>query len=193
MKTTQNLPARLKELRKKNKYSQEYVAEQLNISRQAISHWENGKSYPDIDNLVLLADVFHISVDELLNEKIECEPEVEVPCEVEVPEEADVPHEEEMTEEKDIPDEVEVVDKGEESSAITEKLVLCTILLISSNLPIVSIPIALVILTWSVYKKRHYKLVYFLCVLCIVMGVHEMIAVYTHFNGLYGNLFIVPR
>jgi len=69
MKNTQNLPVRLKELRKTNHYSQEYVAEHLNISRQAISHWENGKSFPDIDNLVVLAELYNISVDELLNDE----------------------------------------------------------------------------------------------------------------------------
>lgn len=67
MKSTQNLPSKLKELRKKNQYSQDYVAEQLNISRQAISRWENGKSYPDIDNLILLAQLYNVSVDDLLD------------------------------------------------------------------------------------------------------------------------------
>lgn len=67
MTSIQNLPSRLKELRKKNHYSQEYVAEQLNISRQAISQWENGKAAPDLENLIWLAQLYHISVDELLD------------------------------------------------------------------------------------------------------------------------------
>lgn len=46
--------------------SQNTVAEKLNISRQAISQWENGKSYPDIDNLSRLSAIYHISVDELI-------------------------------------------------------------------------------------------------------------------------------
>ncbi|MGO3360422.1 MAG: helix-turn-helix domain-containing protein [Leuconostoc mesenteroides] len=46
--------------------SQNSVAEKLNISRQAISQWENGKSYPDIDNLSRLSVIYHISVDELI-------------------------------------------------------------------------------------------------------------------------------
>lgn len=48
--------------------SQNTVAEKLNISRQAISQWENGKSYPDIDNLSQLSEIYHISVDELICE-----------------------------------------------------------------------------------------------------------------------------
>jgi len=53
----------LKKLRKE-------LAEKLNISRQAISKWESGKAYPDIDNLILLRDIFNVSLDELMiNEK----------------------------------------------------------------------------------------------------------------------------
>ena len=57
---------KLKELRKENKLSQEQLAEKLNISRQAISKWESGKAYPDIDNLILLAKILEVSLDELL-------------------------------------------------------------------------------------------------------------------------------
>ena len=46
---TLNLPLRLKELRNKHNYSQEQLAEILNVSRQAVSRWENGKAVPDID------------------------------------------------------------------------------------------------------------------------------------------------
>lgn len=45
----------LKRYRKKNNFTQEFVAEQLNISRQAISSWENNLSCPDIENLILLS------------------------------------------------------------------------------------------------------------------------------------------
>lgn len=47
--------------------SQSNVAEKLNISRQAISQWENGKSYPDIDNLNRLSEIYHISLDDLIS------------------------------------------------------------------------------------------------------------------------------
>lgn len=58
---------KLVELRKKNNYSQEQVATKLNISRQAISKWERGEASPDLDNLVLLAKLYNVSVDEILN------------------------------------------------------------------------------------------------------------------------------
>ncbi|MBE6053892.1 MAG: helix-turn-helix transcriptional regulator [Clostridium sartagoforme] len=64
----------LRKLRKENNLSQEKLAEKLNISRQAISKWESGKAYPDIDNLILLRDIFNVSLDELVvNERIDKE------------------------------------------------------------------------------------------------------------------------
>lgn len=58
---------RLYELRKKNGYSQEELAEKLGISRQAVSKWERAEASPDTDNLVELAKLYGISLDELLN------------------------------------------------------------------------------------------------------------------------------
>lgn len=61
------LKDKLLELRKKNKLSQEKLAEKLNVSRQAISKWEQGINYPDIANLKVLCEIYHISMDELLD------------------------------------------------------------------------------------------------------------------------------
>jgi len=57
---------RLVELRKQNKLSQESLAEKLGLSRQAISKWERGESSPDTDNLIALAELYGMSLDELL-------------------------------------------------------------------------------------------------------------------------------
>ena len=54
---------RIKELRKKCNYSQEYVAEQLGISRQAVSKWEKNISAPDTANLINLAELLDSSVE----------------------------------------------------------------------------------------------------------------------------------
>lgn len=58
---------RLVELRKAYGYSQEALSERLGVSRQAISKWERGESSPDTDNLIALAEVYEISIDDLLN------------------------------------------------------------------------------------------------------------------------------
>lgn len=64
------LADRLVELRKENKLSQEALAEKLGLSRQAISKWERAEASPDTDNLIALASLYGISLDELLgNEK----------------------------------------------------------------------------------------------------------------------------
>ena len=57
---------RLIKLRKKNGYSQEEVADKLGLSRQAVSKWERAEASPDTDNLICLAKLYGISLDELL-------------------------------------------------------------------------------------------------------------------------------
>ncbi len=54
---------RINELRKKHNYSQEYVAEQLDVSRQAVSKWEQNQTSPDTNNLIALAGLFGVSVE----------------------------------------------------------------------------------------------------------------------------------
>ena len=62
----------LKRRRKEHRLTQEEVASKLGISRQSISKWENGNSYPDIDNLILLSELYGVSVDNLLRAKVRC-------------------------------------------------------------------------------------------------------------------------
>ena len=58
---------RLQKLRKEKGYSQEQLAEALGISRQAVSKWERAESSPDTDNLICLAKLYGVSLDELLS------------------------------------------------------------------------------------------------------------------------------
>ena len=58
----------LKQHREECKMTQEFVAEAIGVSRQAVSKWENGVSDPSTSNLLELAKLFHISAEELLNE-----------------------------------------------------------------------------------------------------------------------------
>lgn len=57
---------RLVKLRKENNLSQEALANKLGISRQAVSKWERAEASPDTDNLILLADLYGVSLDDLL-------------------------------------------------------------------------------------------------------------------------------
>ena len=53
------------------KLSQEELADRVYVTRQTISNWENDKSYPDVNSLVLLSEIFHISLDELIKGDVE--------------------------------------------------------------------------------------------------------------------------
>ncbi len=64
-----NVGNKITNLRKENNLTQEDLAEILNVSRQTISNWENGKSYPDIATLILISDQFKISLDDLLKDQ----------------------------------------------------------------------------------------------------------------------------
>ena len=63
------LSEKIIQLRKVNSWSQEDLAEKLDISRQAISRWENGTALPDSNNLLQLSKLFNVTADYLLNEQ----------------------------------------------------------------------------------------------------------------------------
>lgn len=66
MKLSENL----KNIRKENNLSQEQLAEKLGVSRQAVSKWESGQSYPEMDKVLLICKLFNYNMDELMNENI---------------------------------------------------------------------------------------------------------------------------
>ena len=57
---------KLKEKREKNELSQKDVADRLHVARQSVSRWETDQSYPDLENLMALGQLYHVSIDELL-------------------------------------------------------------------------------------------------------------------------------
>ena len=65
------LGTQIKKYRQELQISQEELADRVYVSRQTISNWENDKSYPDIHSLMLLSEIFHISLDELIKGDIE--------------------------------------------------------------------------------------------------------------------------
>lgn len=58
------------ELRNQQKMSQGDLAEKLNVSRQSISKWETDASVPELDKLIMLSDLFHITIDELVRDEL---------------------------------------------------------------------------------------------------------------------------
>lgn len=57
----------LKLIRKQKRYTQQKVAMDLNISREALSYYENGKRNPDVQMLRILSEYFNVSIDFLVN------------------------------------------------------------------------------------------------------------------------------
>jgi len=59
---------KLRNLRKEKGLSQEEFAEMLNVSRQAISKWESGQSYPETDKLITISEIFGVTLDSLIKD-----------------------------------------------------------------------------------------------------------------------------
>ena len=70
------LGKQIKKYRQEAQLSQEELADRVYVSRQTISNWENDKSYPDVNSLVLLSEIFQISLDILIKGDIEVMKEV---------------------------------------------------------------------------------------------------------------------
>ncbi|HQC35915.1 MAG TPA: helix-turn-helix transcriptional regulator, partial [Bacillota bacterium] len=62
------------ELRKKNGWSQEELAEKLGVSRQSISKWEGAQSLPDMNRIIKMSELFGVSTDILLRDELVLEP-----------------------------------------------------------------------------------------------------------------------
>ena len=68
-----NISHQIKLCRENKGCSQEYLAEKLYVSRQTISNWENERSYPDVHNLIMMCELFNVSLDDLVQGEIHME------------------------------------------------------------------------------------------------------------------------
>ena len=66
-----DIGTKIKEARLSAQLTQEQAAEQLGVSRQTISNWENNKTYPDIISVIKMSDLYEVSLDRLLKDKEE--------------------------------------------------------------------------------------------------------------------------
>lgn len=57
----------LKRLRKINQFTQEVVAEKINVSRQSVAKWESGETLPDLESCMNLARLYNVKLDDLIN------------------------------------------------------------------------------------------------------------------------------
>ncbi len=149
------LGERLKESRVSKGYSQGNVADHLHISRQSISKWENGNSYPDLDNLVKLSTYYEVSIDELLKENQELKKK--------------------LKENKGkIEENVQKLAFIRGSSEKDEGLLLLIIAFIGSLIPPIGLIIAPIIIKKNKKTNTLYKFVYLACVCCMLVNVYAL-------------------
>lgn len=67
-----SLQDKLKLLRKQNGYSQEELADKMGIARQTISKWENGQAVPELSGLILLSELYGVTIDRMVKENDDC-------------------------------------------------------------------------------------------------------------------------
>lgn len=67
MELTDSFSHRLKKLRLFHNLTQNEVASKVLVSRQAVSNWENDKNLPDLGSIILLCNLYEVSIDDLLN------------------------------------------------------------------------------------------------------------------------------
>ena len=65
-----NFSDNIKKIRKENNLSQEQLAEELGVSRQAISKWESGTAYPEMDKIITICKKYNVNIDDLLHKDI---------------------------------------------------------------------------------------------------------------------------
>ncbi|MCA9765296.1 MAG: helix-turn-helix domain-containing protein [Carnobacterium sp.] len=154
-----DLGKRLKKSRMNMGFSQGNVADHLAISRQSISKWENGNSYPDLDNLVKLSEYYDVSIDELLKGNQELKNKTNI-------KESEI--------ENNSQSDVTIKDEG-------------LILLVLTFLSFLTAPLGLVISPILINRNKKtnttYKLIYLACVCCIAFN---LFIVYGFLGDIFG-------
>jgi len=166
MNTKHNLHINIKHFRLQKGLSQTQIAEKIGVSRQAISNWESGKTYPDLDNIVLLCKVYEITTDELLGSDAQTSKESTTTtsnqCSV-------------------FQKEVNVL--GNSPQIILELLCLSVILILASQFAFLGLLVPIATAIWLKKTNRKYKIIYFLCVVCFLICLQNTYAIFEHLYG----------
>ena len=149
MNTRDTLHTTLKYYRMQKGLSQAEVGDIIGVSRQAISNWESQRSYPDLDNIVLLSNLYGITIDELLGkEKTNDSSTVREP-----PKESFI--------------------LGMPSHIMLEMLCLAVILVLTCQFPIIGMFAPVLLAIYLKKTERNYKIIYVLCAICFVIGMYN--------------------
>lgn len=152
---------KLKEERERQGLSQKEVADRLHIARQAVSRWETDQSYPDLENLMALGRLYHVSIDELLGmEKEEISESVQ-----------------KKTEEEEKSVKRTELDRKEQGIVFAVALASCVFPLLGVFVPGV--------LLWKCRKRKIGVLLKILLVLCVILSVYNCFITLNSWCGFF--------
>lgn len=157
---------KLKEEREKQGLSQKEVADRLHIARQAVSRWETDQSYPDLENLMALGRLYHVSIDELLGMEKE-----EISESVQKKTEEEQPAEEENSAKRA---EVEWKEQG----------IVFAVALASCVFPLLGVFVPGVLL-WKCRKRKIGGLLKILLVLCVLLSIYNCFITLNSWCGFF--------
>ena len=160
---------KLKELREKNNLTQDDVAQELNISRQTVSNWETGKSLPDLNTTICLCKFYDISINELLD--IDSSKNTL---------DADTTSVEDITPATENNSYSFVL--NEKQLALLETIGLAVVLILACQFSIIGTIIPIAIIIWSYKTKRNHKIIYFLCLICLLSNIYNTYSLISYFS-----------
>lgn len=160
---------KLKELREKNNLTQDDVSQELNISRQTVSNWETGKSLPDLNTTICLCKFYDISINELLD--IDSSKNTL---------DADTTSVEDITPATENNSYSFVL--NEKQLALLETIGLAVVLILACQFSIIGTIIPIAIIIWSYKTKRNYKIIYFLCLICLLSNIYNTYSLISYFS-----------
>lgn len=169
---------RLREVRKQYGVSQNELAEHLQLSRQSISQWENGKAYPDIDNIILLSKYFGMTVDEFLDvdgkysmAAENCVQDISEEIEENRGENGDgCVEEEEKREVQDNPQ------WAKDMKSSFDVLVTAVLLVLAAMIPVVGVVAPVLVLIQARKHGTKNKMIYIICILGFILGTYNTYA-----------------
>lgn len=147
----------LKTARVNKGLNQQEVADALGISRQAISKWENNKTYPDIDNLALLSELYEVSLDDLVKEQRELNEQLH----------------ENQVKQKSTHQKLNVISK-EMAKKQDEGLMLLVISLVSAFIPFLGIIIPVYVMWGNTRNNSFYRLIFWVSGAVILVSLWHM-------------------
>ncbi len=167
MTESTDLHSNLKKARTDKGLTQNDVSVKLGVSRQAVSRWENGNAYPDIDNLTLLSEIYGVSVDELLGTMS-----------------ADS-----GAGQKRAPRKAKEPFSFKDLLSNREHWILILILVLTSHQAIIGFIVSCYILVWTLIKRRNYKFVIILSAICVLHHFNNVLIIISlYIPDSYGSI-----